>query len=125
MASVFKAICDKNGWECRGNEAVLSLDAGRQQSVFMETSAEGGEDILRIYSVIGDAGVLDESRMRSALNLNYRLRHGALGIRENQLVLTDTFLTREADHDEVRLSVEYLARTADQHEKHIYGTDKN
>ena len=125
MANVFKAICDKNGWELRGEEAVLSLPGGRQQSVFMETSHEDGEDILRIYSVIGDAGLLDENRMRSALGLNYRLRHGALAIRDQQMVLTDTFLTREADHDEVRLSIEYLAKTADQHEKHIYGTDLN
>ena len=49
---------------------------------------------------------------------------GALAVREDQLIITEMFLLRDADDDEVRLSIEYLARTADTHEKHIYGTDK-
>ena len=39
--------------------------------------------------------------------------------------MVDTFLLREADQDEVRLAIEYLAKTADHYEKLIYGADEN
>ena len=51
--------------------------------------------------------------------------HGALAIRDDSLILIDTFLLDHADQKEVRSSVEYLARRADGFERSIYKTDDN
>ncbi|MFN0060537.1 MAG: hypothetical protein ACKVX7_18935 [Planctomycetota bacterium] len=125
MLSVFKKICDKNGWQLVGDTATIGLGDGRKQSVHAEVVVDNDDELLRLYSVIGDAALLDEQRMSAALRLNAGLRHGAIAIRKQALVLTDTFLLREADHDEVKMSVQYLARMADQYEKTIYRTDKH
>lgn len=125
MANIFEQVCDDKGWPREGATVKLPLAGGRSQAVTCESFEEAGENLFRLYSVLGGADILDEQRMRSALSLNYRLRFGALSIREDKLVLTHNFLSRDADAGEVAATVEYLAATADQYEKHLYGTDRN
>ena len=56
-------------------------------------------------------------------SINSRLRHGAIAILDDRMVLTDTFLRDHADAAEVFASVRYLAETADKYERLIYGGD--
>ncbi len=123
MSSIFEDVCERNGWDCIDNTVTIKTTGGRSQTLHAEYVTEGGDEIMRIYTNVGPASGADEQRMRSALTLNFRLRYGAIAIREAHLVLVDTFLIKDADHDEVKKSVHFLAQTADQHERLIYGTD--
>ncbi len=125
MPAIFTTICETMDWEHDGESALVPLASGRSQRVHSEMFVEGDEELMRIHTVVGSAEALNEVRVRAVLSMNYRLRYGAFAIANDQLVMLDTFLLREADEDEVRLSVEYLAKKADEYEKAIYGTDQN
>ena len=125
MPDVFKTVCDKNSWTLEAARADIPIAGGRRQGVVVELFDHEKEKMARIYSNVGPAGDLSETRLRAALGINYRLPHGALAIREDHLVMSDTFLIREADADEVEHSMRSLAETADKYERLIYGTDQH
>ena len=125
MHPFFKEVCEAQGWKVIAASAVIPLSDGRTQSVLHEVYEEDGDKILRAYTVVGDARVLDERRVRAALSLNWRLRFGAIAIWEDKLVLTDTFLVEEMDAHELLGSIKYLAETGDKYEKYLFRVDKN
>ena len=122
--SIFKSVCDKNGWPCEGGQAEITLAHGRRQFVFMEVFTFNDEEMIRFYTVVGRADMLTEVRLRAALGINFGLPYGALAIHRENLVLTDTFLVREADYDEVESSIRYIANTADRYERLIFDSDE-
>ena len=125
MSHLIQRICSHFEWTYAADHVVVPLPAGRHQKVFFEVSEQDGEEMLRLHTLIGEAAMLNEPRMRAALRLNYQMRFGAFAIRKEQLALVDTFLLREADRDEVMASMKYLAETADYYEDHIFGTDEH
>ncbi len=124
LPSVLERICKKNRWTASGDSLEYTLPNGRKQLIFAEEFAHGDERMLRLYSHVGEESELTEIRLRAALSLNYKLPHGAFALREGKLVLTETFLLREADEDEVASAIRYLAESADRYERFIYGTDR-
>ncbi|HEX5054182.1 MAG TPA: YbjN domain-containing protein [Planctomycetota bacterium] len=124
MPAIFTTICERMQWDHDGESAVVPLPAGREQRVHCAVAIEGDDEVMRIHTVLGSVQALNETRMRAALAMNFRLRHGAFAIDGGRLVMVDTFLLRDADEDEVRLSIEYIAAQADSYEKAIYGTDQ-
>jgi hypothetical protein len=56
--------------------------------------------------------------------MNARLRFGAIAIDGDMLTLVDTLLLREADADELRTSMFYLARKADELERGLFQEDR-
>ena len=125
IPEVFQKVCDKNGWSMDGNAAEITLDDGRRQRVFVEVFSHEDDKMARAFTVIGSSEALSQTRAQSALGLNFGLSHGALAIHDGNLVMTDTFLIKDADEDEVEASVRFLSKTADRYEKLIYGTDHN
>lgn len=125
IPEVFQKVCSRNGWSCEGNQAEIALEGGRKQKVFLETFVHESDQMARAFTKIGDIGAESGPRMESALSLNFSLPHGALAIHDGQLVMTDTFLIKDADEDEVEASIRFLATTGDRYEKLIYGTDEN
>ncbi|MFQ5507055.1 MAG: hypothetical protein ACE5F1_19970 [Planctomycetota bacterium] len=123
MATAFHRVCDQNGWDHKPGSAVVPLPDGRKQKVFVEVVEDGGEELLRIYTVVGDASILDEIRMQAALKINFRMRHGALAIMDQKLVILDTFPAEGADEEVLQDSAEYMAKRADDYEKYIYRID--
>jgi hypothetical protein len=124
MANVFTLVCERNAWDCDECQAVVPLADGRRQTVFQDLiDDEDGEQLMRLYSIIGDASIMDEIRLRAALGINNRLRHGAIAIMDDQLVLTDTFMVEHTDQAELEESILYLARKADDFERYIFETD--
>lgn len=121
--SVFDTVCAAHGWARRGSEIEIPLDGGRTQRVVVETFRDHGRERVRITTGVGVAAALSSSRMRSALRVNHGLTHGALAIRGDRLVLTDTFPLREATVYEVERALLFLARTADLYEMTLFGTD--
>ncbi len=125
IPEVFRKVCRVSGWPLKGNEARITIDGGRKQTVFVETFRHEGSEIARAYTVVGSADVLTQTRLESALRLNFGLPHGALAVHEGNLVMTDTFLVEDADDDEVKASILFISRASDRYEKLIYGTDEN
>ena len=125
VPEVFQRGCARNGWPCEGNQAEIALEGGRKQKVLIDIFRHENDAMARAYTVIGSADALSETRLRSALGLNFGLAHGALAVHDEQLVMTDTFLVKDADEDEVDASLRFLAATADRYEKLIYGGDAN
>lgn len=122
---LFTKVCADAGWTQKMAAAELALDEGRRQQVIHEVYEEDGEKLVRVYSVVGPAARLDARRTRAALSLNWRLRFGAIAIWEDQLVVTRSFLERDLDADELRLAIEFIARTADEYEHYIFRKDAN
>jgi hypothetical protein len=122
---VLAEVCALHGWRWVGQEIDIPLEGGRAQRVKVERFSNEHEALVRITTVVGDAGLLSESRLRSALAVNSGLAHGALAIRHQLLVLTDTFLASDATHDHVESALRFLASTADRYEKVLFGTDRH
>jgi hypothetical protein len=122
---IFRQACEKNGWACDGNSAKVDLGGGRAQTIFVDAFVHEGEQMARAYSVIGKSGELSETRTKAALSINFNLAHGALAIREEKLVMTDTFVLEDADIGEVEASLRFLGATADKYEKVLFGTDQH
>ncbi len=72
---------------------------------------------------IGPVEALDEDRLVSALRVNAGLARGALAVMHDDLVMLDTQLLQDAELNEVKASIDYLARTADSYEKTLFDTD--
>lgn len=125
IPDVFKVACRHYGWSCEGNAVLVATGDARQQRVSVEVFSEGDEAFARIFTAIGDVERLSDLQVRSALSLNARLPHGALAIRDEQLVMTDTLRLRGADPDEVSRSLVFLAETADRYEKALFSTDRH
>ncbi len=123
--TLIQAISKASGWSESGAGLEVPLEGGRSQSVTFETFEEHGETFIRLVSAIGASERLDDQRMRAALRLNAELRFGAFAIVDQSFAVVDTFLLREAEVDEVRESVAFLASTADRYEQVVFGTDKN
>lgn len=126
MAStLIQAICKDNNWRETDAGVEITLEGGRTQVVSRATFTEGGEEHLRLASIIGPAAKLDERRMRAALRLNANMRFGAFAINGEDFAVVDTFLLADADKAEVRDSLLFLAQTADRYEQIVFGTDDN
>jgi hypothetical protein len=125
LDSLIQKICTANGWHYDHGRAQLPLDGGRTQDIEFQTFTADGEEFVRLFSVIGPSAALDERRLMAVLRLNASMRLGAFAIVGDNLAVVDTFLVREADHYEVRHSLEYLAKTADRYEQVVFGTDDN
>jgi hypothetical protein len=123
LPNIFKKVCERNGWKCLGNKAEIPLSGGRKQQVEMQLFKHANEEMVRFLTEVGSVVSLNNERAIAALRVNANLPHGALAIAGEQLVLVDTFLLREADHDEVESSIRYLTEAADRYERLIYKTD--
>ncbi len=125
VPTVFDEVCASHGWMRRGSEIDMSLDDGRSQRVTVETFVDDDHEVIRITTGVGEAAALSETRMRAALRVNNGLAHGALAIRDDRLVLTDTLLARDATPAQVERSLRFVATTADRYEKTLFGTDEH
>jgi Putative bacterial sensory transduction regulator len=125
MGSLLAGVCAKNGWKAHDNEVMVPLPGGRHQGVRVESFAEAGEELVRLHSVIGRSDSMGKVRMEAALRLNGHLRHGAIAIKDGDLVLIDTLLLADLSEDELERSIQFLAQTADQYEREIFGTDEH
>lgn len=125
ILDVIRRVCEGQGWMLRGSEIDMPLADGRAQRVTVQTFADGGDSMVRITTGVGDAAQLSEAKLLSALRVNHGLAHGALAIRDDHLVLTDTFLASEATPDQFERSLRFLATTADRYERVMFGTDQH
>jgi len=116
-------ICNQAGWERLPNAIRVTWPGGRHQLVALEYFEQQDQEFVRMCTRIGPVEVLDEDRLISALRVNAGLAHGALAVMHDALVMLDTQLLQDAEPNEIKASIDYLARTADSYEKTLFGTD--
>jgi hypothetical protein len=116
-------VCEQQGWQLLPAGVKVGLAGGRHQVVSLEFFEFEQEQLVRLYSVIGEADELPPPRLALALQINARLAHGALAVKDGLLVILETLMLEEADPGEIEASVRYLAETADYYEKTLFGGD--
>jgi len=117
-------VCDSQKWELLPTGTVVRWGDGRHQLVSLEPFEFEREELVRLWSIIGEVADLTRDQLVTALRANGGLAHGALAIRSEQLCMTDTLMLAEAGADEIKAAIEFLARSADDLERSLYGTDE-
>ena len=105
------------------DQVEVKLESGRRQVVQLQFFEYEGREMVRLHTVIGSTERIRPTRLQFALELNYALPHGAMAVKDEQLVMVDTLILADADPGELEASLEYLATTADQYEASMFGPD--
>jgi hypothetical protein len=125
FARLCERVCRDQGWSLLPTGVQIFGPDGRQQVVSLEFFEFEDKGLVRLYSVIGSTHRLAAERLALALRVNARLAHGALAVRDDELVMTDTLLLADAGPGEISATLRYLAETADYYEKIFFGTDEH
>lgn len=120
-----RRVCGESGWELLPTGVRVPLADGRQQLVALEFFEYRDEDLVRLSTRIGSVQPLSPVRLAIALSLNAELVHGALAVKDGDLMMTGTLLLGAAGPQEIEASIRYLAETADYYEKTIFERDEH
>lgn len=119
--------CQADGWSIHpGNKetrVVVPLGEDRHQEILVVEEEEGGESVVRFYTIIGPIQDLTGNRPLAALRLNYGLLSCSFAAHMENLILIRTQVASYLDPKETRATIRLLAETGDRYEKHLYGTD--
>ena len=124
FAQILKRVCQEQGWNLLPSGVQVSWPNGRRQLVEVKFFQFQREELVRLSTTIGDVESLGAVRLMVALRINAELAHGSLAVHEDDLIMTDTLMLRDADSAEIEASIGYLAETADHYEQTIFGTDR-
>jgi hypothetical protein len=124
FAQILERVCRDRGWEVLPTGVQVSWPNDRRQLIELEFFQFEDEELVRLFTTIGDVEGMSAVRLTIALRTNSELAHGCLAVREDHLVMTDTLMLRIAGFGEIEASISYLAETADHYEKTIFGTDQ-
>ena len=125
FGSICGRVCEQQGWNLLPSGVEVSWGDGRHQLISLEFFEFKQEELVRLHTKIGRTSDLGPERLELALQINARLAHGALAMKDGELVMIDTLMLKDADPAEVEASISYLAETADYYEKTLYGTDQH
>lgn len=125
FGSLCRRICEQQGWELKPDGVQVRFADGRHQVVSLEFFEHEEEELVRIFTTIGRTDSLTAERLSLALSINARLAHGALAVKNDALIMTDTLMLKDAGSAEIEASLAYLAKTADYYEKMLFGTDEH
>jgi hypothetical protein len=121
------AVSKLKGWEAVSAQGSLGFEVpqggGRKQFVSVVEFKNDGQSMLRFTTQIGPVDRLESTRLRSALELNFRLPHGCLAVDGSHLVMTNTRPLKTTTPETSGAVIEFIARQADQYEKLIFQTD--
>jgi serine/threonine-protein kinase len=107
---------------------LVSLPGGRSQTVFVEAcNAEPiAERVVKIYSL---CGLASPNYFQRALELNASIPHGSIAIEPVEgkpyFVMCNTYPRSTCDVEEIRRSVQSIARHADDVEHFLTGNDRH
>lgn len=117
------AICERRGWKCDGHKIDLDLDDGRHQEVHLDFFEYDDREMVRIYSLIGPTKRIKLERLVFALEMSFRMPYGSMAVHDETLVVVDTHIVADADTEGIESTIAYMAETADQYEKSMFGPD--
>jgi hypothetical protein len=118
-------VCASQNWELLPTGIVVRFGDGRHQLVALEFFEYLREELVRLSTTIGPVESLGRSQLVLTLETNSRLPHGAFSIRGGNLCMTDTLMIETSGPAEIEAAVDYLARTADEHERLLFGSDEH
>lgn len=121
--AVLGTVCDQRSWILTGQQIEVKLESGRRQIVLLDFFEFEETELVRLYTVIGAADRIEPPRL--ALRLNFDLPHGALAVKGDDLVMTDTLVVADADPGEVGPAIAFLAKTGDRFEETLFGPDEH
>ncbi len=124
FAQSLKSVCRDRGWDLLPAGVYVRLPNDRGQLVEIEFFEFKQEELVRLFTTIGEVESMNAVRLTIALRINTELAHGCLAVHEDHLVMTDTLMLRDTDSAEIEASIAYLAETADYYEKTIFETDQ-
>ena len=124
FAKILERACRDRGWELLPSGVRVSLPNDRAQLIEIEFFQFKHEELVRLFTTIGEVDGMSAVRLTVALRINTELAHGCLAVHEDHLVMTDTLMLRDADSAEIEASIAYLAETADYYEKTLFETDQ-
>lgn len=115
----FKFSDDEEEWEIE-----ISLEEERKQIIRAYMFQEMDQDMLRIYSSVGEKKKFTDNQLISTLELNISLLYGAFALFAGDLVLTTT-IPATFSKEKAAVIIRYIARMADSYERMNIGLDKN
>jgi len=115
----YKFSDDGEEWEIE-----ISLEEERKQIIKAYMFQEMDQDMLRIYSNVGEKKKFTDNQLISTLELNISLLYGAFALFAGDLVLTTT-IPADAPREKAAAIIHYVARMADSYERMNIGLDKN
>jgi hypothetical protein len=124
FAHILKRVCRDRGWDLLPTGVQVSLPNDRSQLIEIEFFQFKREELVRLFTTIGEVEGMSAVRLTIALRVNTELAHGCLAVHEDHLVMTDTLMLRDADFEEIEASIGYLAETADHYEQTLFETDR-
>ena len=123
--AVLEQICQKLDWSLGENSVEAHFQNDRHQTVHFEFFDFEDQSLVRLFTTIGDATRVDAMRLAHGLRLSFRLPHGALAVRGDDLVMVDTLPVAEAGPETLQNVLRYLAETADSLENSMFGGDEH
>lgn len=118
-------VCERSGWGQGDLGIEVDLEGGRRQRVSLEFFDFEGRELARFYTTIGSASRIDPLRLTQALRVSFGLPHGALALKDDDLVMVDTLMLGKAQDRKIESALRYLAQTADHFEKTMFGPDEH
>lgn len=115
----------RHGWAVGKDRVEIPFPTGRHQTVHFELFDFESEARARLYTAIGSSVRIDPLRLTQALRVSFKLPHGALALRDDDLVMVDTLRVDAVDATELEATLRYLAETADHLEQTMFGGDEN
>ena len=120
---LLERVCETNEWKMTSREIVVPAEGGRTQAFRWKPFQDGRREMARLWTLIGPAEKLTQTRLDAALSLNFSLPFGALALIEGNLGMTATFLVAAVDEEEIEHALRSMAEVADRYERLIYGGD--
>ena len=124
FAQILKRVCRDHAWELLPSGVQVSWPNGRRQLIELKFFEFKREELVRLFTTIGDVESMSAVRLTVALRINAELAHGCLAVHDDHLVMTDTLMLRDADSAEIEASIAYLAEIADYYENSLFETDQ-
>jgi len=118
---VLSEVCERNGWRAGGSQVEIALADDRRRAVRLEFFDFEGRERARLYSELGNAEGIRPLRLTQALGITFGLPHGALALRNGDLVMVDTLPSDKPDALELEASLRCLAEQADHFERTLLG----
>ena len=123
--AVLEQVCQKLDWSLGKDRVEAHFQNDRHQTVHFEFFDFEDQSLVRLFTTIGDATRVDAMRLAHGLRLSFRLPHGALAVRGDDLVMVDTLPVAEAGPETLQNVLRYLAETADSLENSMFGGDEH
>lgn len=107
-------------------ETILTLSTtnNRHQVVRAYPFEEEGRPYIRFYTPVSKSDRIPPPLLKTAMELNASLTHGAFALFEGGIVLADTMELETGTPEEGARILRYLGRMADTFEKMVYGVDR-